>query len=284
MNSYATLAMLKSPGWLHIDVTDCDTDMISILEDASREFDKDTDRRFYLWEGTRYYDGSGIKIVLDDDVYSITTLDVDTDGDGIYESSFDGTTTPPDYFTYPLNETPKSRLEANPWGRYGHFGSGIRKAIKIVGVFGYGNDWPAAPIATTSALVATGGMTTGTTTHTLASYGSLFSPGHTIKIDSEQMYVSNVVGNTLTFLRAVNGTTAAAHLAAAPISVYLYPQSVARAVLILAARTWKLKESPLGMVMGTPDLGVVKVDIGGDGSFYTKIVKKYKRMRYPKVI
>ena len=161
-NLYATLADIKSAGLLNITATTYDADLVDCLEEGSRQIDKDTDRFFYIYEGTFYQDGGSIRVILDWDVQSISTLKCDTDGDGVYESTYNLTTTSPDAFLYPFNITPKTRLEANPWGHYGHFGAGIRKAIEITGVFGYGNDWPSVYYHSNSNLLTTSLTSTGT--------------------------------------------------------------------------------------------------------------------------
>ena len=60
--------------------------------------------------------------------------------------------------------------------------------------------------------------------------------GHTVLIDSEQLFVRSYAGNTLTVDRGVNGTAASAHGAGSAIDVYEYPGPVAEATIILAAR------------------------------------------------
>ena len=60
--------------------------------------------------------------------------------------------------------------------------------------------------------------------------------GHTLLVDSEQLFVRRYSGSTLTVDRGVNGTVAAAHAAGSAIDVYEYPGPVAEATIILAAR------------------------------------------------
>jgi len=61
-------------------------------------------------------------------------------------------------------------------------------------------------------------LSTASTTITVANAAAIASTGGvTIQIDSEQMLVTAVSGNTLTVTRAVNGTTAAAHTSSAGV-------------------------------------------------------------------
>ena len=279
MNCYATLNQIKSPGYINSSDNSQDEALLSGLEEGSRQIDKDTERFFYLWEGIKYYDGGASRVILDDDVYSITALDVDTDGSYQYASSFNlgSTTGQVDAFTYPLNITPITRIEANPQGAYGHFAAGFRKSIRVTGIFGYGEDYPATtPVLNGDSITAGINSTVATMA---VSYGNLFSAGQTLKIGSEQLYINqSPTGNNIPIQRGVNGTVAAAHLVSAPISVYTYPKAITKAVLIYAMRTWKRKESSFQNIVVSPELGNFTVWKGDDPD-YLKAVRIYKKTR-----
>ena len=280
MNSYATLSTFKGSSYLKTTDNQYDADLLAALEEGSREIDKDTERFFYLWEGTRYYDGATNRIILDDDVYTLTTLAVDTDGSAQYASIYNlgSTSAPVDAFTYPLNVTPITRLEANPQGNYGHFGSGYRKAIKITGVFGYGDDYPAAAYNLIGDTVIDAPLTSGATTLNVAN-GTLFSAGQTLRIESEQVYVyANPTGNKIPIQRACNGTTAASHVATTPIYLYSYPKAISKAVLIYAMRSWKRRESGFVNVIMNTDFGSITTFKATDPD-YQKAVTMYRKVR-----
>jgi hypothetical protein len=277
MNAYANLNQLKGDSFLATNETKFDDELLSALEEGSREIEKDTDRFFYLWEGSRYYDGGATRVIFDDDVYSITTLKVDTDGDGVYESTYNLTTNPVDAFIYPFNTTPKTRMEANPWGAYGHFGAGFRKAIELTGVFGHGDDYPASTPALVSPVLSAALNSTAVTMGITDS--SVFSAGQTIKIGSEQMYINSPFGGlTVPIQRAVNGTIAGTHISTDPIYFYTYPKAITKAVLIYAMRTWKRKESAFQNVVASPELGSFTVWKGSDPD-YAKAVRLYQKVR-----
>ena len=280
MNSYAFLNQLKGASFLNVSANTWDDELLANLEEGSREIEKDTDRFFYIWEGIKYYDGATNRIILDDDVYSITSLDVDTDGSYQYASSYNlgSTSAQVDAFVYPFNITPITRLEANPQGNYGHFGSGFRKAIRITGRFGYGDDYPALPYNAIGDTVVDNPLAIGATSLT-ATNGNLFSAGMTLHIESEQLYVNaNPTGNTIPIQRACNGTLAAAHVATTPIYLYSYPKAITKAVLIYAMRTWKRKESSYQNVVASPEMGSFTVWKGDDPD-YMKAVKLYRKVR-----
>ena len=279
-NCYANLNTLKGASFLNVSANTWDNELLANLEEGSREIDRDCDRFFYIYEGIKYYDGGTTRVILDDDVYSITSLEVDTDGSYQYASVFNlgSTTGQVDAFTYPLNVTPITRIEANPQGAYGHLAAGYRKSIKITGRFGYGDDYPNLPYNAIGDTVVDAPLAIGATSLTVTK-GNLFSAGMTLRIESEQLYVNaNPTGNTVPIVRACNGTTAASHVATTPIYLYSYPKAITKAVLIYAMRTWKRKESAYQNVVATPELGGFTVWKGDDPD-YMKAVKLYKKVR-----
>lgn len=282
-NLYATLSDIKSAGLLSITATTYDADLLDALEEGSRQIDRDTDRFFYIYEGTFYQDGGANRVILDWDVQTITTLKCDTDGDGAYESTYtvdmNNPTTNPDAFAYPVNTMPKTRLEANPWGTYGHFGAGIRKSIQIVGTFGHGNDWPTANTANVGTVLSA--SITSTATSLVPSTANILSTGMTLKINSEQLFVSemNSTGSTATIVRAINGTAAASATTDTAISVYQYPKTITKAVLIYAIRIWKRRESAFQNQVGNPEMGTVTVWKGDDPDYQKAVLKYHKTHR-----
>ena len=77
--------------------------------------------------------------------------------------------------------------------------------------------------------------------------------------ETEQLYVTAATGGTaLTFVRAVNGTTATAHATATTIYQYRYDRSVENATRLVAQRRWRQKESGV-----TGDFGGGAMPFGG---------------------
>ena len=111
--------------------------------------------------------------------------------------------------------------------------------------------------------VATAIADAATTSVTVSSRTDV-EAGHTILIDSEQMYVQSYSSNTLTVVRAVNGTAAASHGAASPIDIYEYPGPIVEAAIIQTARLWRRKDSAFSGSAGFPETGQVRVASGLD--------------------
>ena len=110
----------------------------------------------------------------------------------------------------------------------------LEKAMKITGLWGYGDGQSATPY-TASSVTATVATTTGTTV--TVSADDVIEAGHTILVESEQMFVTAVGTGSFTATRGVNGTTAATHTTKT-ISTYDYPAAIRRATLSEAASAY----------------------------------------------
>uniref|UniRef100_A0A6M3LDL8 Putative head tail connector protein n=1 Tax=viral metagenome TaxID=1070528 RepID=A0A6M3LDL8_9ZZZZ len=267
-NAYASLTQLKN--WLDIDSTTWDVELLTSLIAASRQIDQLCMRHFYVSTGTRYYDGSGNPFYLPDDLLTVTTFKLDEDGDATYESTLATT----DYQLMPLNDPAKTWVAISSNSTYGGFASGIRAGIQIVGNFGHGDGNSSTPYFTSDSLAAEAIDSSETAID--VDDGTDFGAGQTILIGSEQMYIRSISTNTLTVVRAVNGTTAAAHDDDSAIYVYQYPEPITQATLIQAMRWWKRRESAFQDAVGNPETGMINVFKGLDPDI-KMIVQQYKR-------
>ena len=150
-----------------------------------------------------------------------------------------------DFFLMPYNSTPKTILKLNEDTTKG-FDSG-QQTLSIVGSWGYTAD--TVSVTTSDAI--------GSTTATSASVTSAanLGPAQTILIDSEQLYITSISGNTLTVERGVNGSTAATHSGGASLYRYDYPELVVQACLDLSK-----------IVFRDRDLGTVTTIGAGEAS------------------
>ena len=287
-NAYCSVGTLKSTGTLGITGTDYDTQLLRIAEESSRLIDKYTDRFYYIYEGTTYQDGGAVRVVLDWDVQTVSTLIVDIDGNNLYPTTsaytidINSPTTAPDCFAYPLVIYPKTRLEANPFGSKGHLGAGFRKAIKITGTFGFGNDWPLNFYHTATVTVGADSASTATSIDISGNSTSEVTAGLTLKIGSEQMYIkaapSGSLNSTCSISRAVNGTTAGAPTTGTAISIYDYPQAITQASIIQTIRSWKRRESGFVNTIVNTDMGNIQIFKGLDPDV-KEIINQYRRLR-----
>jgi len=135
MSNYCALEDVKS----ELDITQDTYDDIIMLDiEAVKEFiDLYCNRSFDSTAETRYYDGAGSTLYIDD-LASISGVSdgifLDEDGDRTYEITLTAT----DYIMYPLNSTPKTKIVIDTVnGDYSAFAPGVRKGVKITATWGY---------------------------------------------------------------------------------------------------------------------------------------------------
>ena len=130
MANYCTLDEIKAS----LDITEEQyDDLIQAQIIAVKTLiDNHTERQFDSVAEVRYFDGTPEPLFIDD-LVSVTSILLDEDGDGTYEATMATT----DYILYPLNKSPKTRIELSNESDYGGFASGIKQGVKITGTWGY---------------------------------------------------------------------------------------------------------------------------------------------------
>lgn len=232
---------------------------LSILESVSRRVDawcrrSDFGSGFGPRVGTNRYDADGgTALDLRDDLLSTTSVTN-------YASTASSSSTTPaaDTDYYLVNR--EGRYEPSPYrrailhgeGSVTEWGDGLR-VVEWAGTWGHQNVTRSLSSTTAEAL------DDSETTVDVSALGDL-SPGMTILIGSEQMYVRAVTDDTqdtITVDRAVNGTTAATHLTAAAISRYVYDPAVVDVTLRIWLRRWRARDAGADGVDGGGGVGVV---------------------------
>lgn len=220
---YISLDALKAE--LGITVTTKDAQLKRFIERASNFIEQRTGRVFIPETATRTFDAPMPNLprgalYLHDDLLSVTSI---TDDQGALSAG--------DYFLYPLNRSPKRRIELNTSREFWYYDDTPQSAVVIVGQWGYCADYE-----DTGATLGAAISSTTTLTFT-ASSGTLLQTGWSLLIDSEQMFVTGISGNTITVQRGNNGTTAATHLNGAAIYRYTPPAGIEETASLLA-QTW----------------------------------------------
>jgi hypothetical protein len=128
--AYCELEAVKSE--LGITTIDQDDVISAMIDECKVIIDTYCGRHFDQVTETRYFDGAGAALWIDD-ITTITSISLDEDGDGTYESLL----VTSDYIAYPFNKGQYYRLEISNNSNYGGFASGVKKGVKIVGVWGY---------------------------------------------------------------------------------------------------------------------------------------------------
>lgn len=234
-NCYATVEECKRLGGY--TTTDFDTLFLQLLGQVSRGIDDFCHRTFYAKTDTRIYDmqHSRWDLMLCDDLLSVTTLTADSEFDWTHDG--ETWTEGADFVLQPDNQWPKTRVRAHIQGNYSFVPDAVRY-IKIVGLFGFGDGNSATPYRSAAPTVTVADATTRGVT---VSAPGAFEAGQTILVGSEQLFISAVNGTTIYCTRGVNGTTAAAHSAAA-CSIYVYPGRIRQAAASLAFQAFNTRD------------------------------------------
>ena len=239
-NTYADLSMLKAPGALDITGASYDARLLALLDSASRWIDGYCNRRFYVLEAARRFDGGGPELPTPD-LVRVDRLRTAENGGGVFETEW----TADDYRLEPSNAEP-SQAWGSPYRRVAAAGRLKRRggfpagpaAVEITGRWGYREVWQE-----TGALLQPGiVLAAGAATLSLVDHGGL-AAGQTLRLNGEQVYVVKVSGSDLTVRRGVNGTAAASHLGGSALSLFVYPAPVAEVCLQLAMRAWQRRNS-----------------------------------------
>lgn len=218
-----------------------DTLLLGVLASVSEAIDDRMERSafgsgFGPRTGTNKYDGTGgNRLRLRDDLLTVTSITI---RDSTASSSEQTPGADTDYYLLNANggysPGPYRTLLLHLQG-ISAFGSGFR-VTDIAGTWGYQNVTVTSSATTNEALDAS-------ETAVDVTAGTAFSPGQTLLIGSEQMYVSSISSNTLTVVRGANGTTAATHDTLKAIAVYQYPAQVKETCLRLALKRWKARDA-----------------------------------------
>ena len=232
-NAYVSLDTLKSSGVLNITGTGDDERLRSLAESVSRMTDRYCNRHFYALSATRKFDGHGTLTLLVPDLVSVDTSGLKTDDNK--DRTFETTWATSDYLLLPSNADPASagNPESRPYtsveadvdaGSKSEFPVG-RQMVQIAGQWGW---WRHVSRATETA----DAIADATTTSVTVSSRTDVEAGHTLLIESEQLFVQSYTGNTLTVVRGVNGTTAASHGGGSAIDIYEYPGPIVEAAIM----------------------------------------------------
>jgi hypothetical protein len=151
-----------------------------------------------------------------------------------------------DFWLMPYNFDPKTILKLNE-DTAKSLDAG-QQTLSIVAEWGF----------TSNTLSVTTSDAIGSTTATSVSVTSAanLGPAQTILIDSEQLYVTAISGNTLTVERAVNGTTAATHSGGASLYRYDYPELVVQACLDLSKIVFRDRDLGTATSIGSGDAAI----------------------------
>lgn len=144
VNGYCETAELKTRLWPSGSTPDAQDDTVldQVITSVSRWIDKFCGTRFFTTasDETRYYTAEFSDELFCDDIVSLTKIEVDDDGDRVYDEEWAAT----DYDLWPYNADVDGNsyqtIQITPEGDYG-FPVGVKKGVKLTGKFG----WSTAP-------------------------------------------------------------------------------------------------------------------------------------------
>lgn len=265
---YATPNEIKQamPDGIRSTTTAYDDLIYQLSERVSRYIDMHCGRAFYPWTDTRYYDGTGDVELWIDDLVSLTSMSYSKDHGQNYTAY-----TSADYILTVAGDYNQARsynkvlANVSSGAAISYFPSGQR-SIKVVGEFGYcenrtyawedsQDDVESNPLSS-SATSCTVNDADGDD-----KWGMVprFQVGQTLKIESEMCEVSGVneTTNTLTIVRGMNGSTAAAHAQNTDIYIWRPPGPVKQACVIQSIRMLERGFQGFGDARAAPDIGQV---------------------------
>ena len=203
-NAYVSLDVFKSSGVLNITGTGDDTRLLSLLESVGSMIDRYCNRGFFVLSATRKFDGDGTRRLLLPDLISIDSSGLKTDDNK--DRTFETTWATADYLLLPSNADPADA--GNPQSR-------PYTAVEVDTDAGTKADWPAGRqtvqiagqwgwwLHLKRAGETANAIADATTTSVTVSSRADVEAGHTLLIDSEQLYVRSYSGNVLTVARGV---------------------------------------------------------------------------------
>lgn len=259
---YVGLSTLKNE--LGITDTTHDAKLKRYIERASALIEAETGRTFQPVTATRKFDVPDPAlprgaVYLNDDLLSVSSI---SDDSGALDSG--------DYFLYPANRKPKGRVELLGTDESWSWTDSRQQAIVIAGDWGYSDDYEDSGATLAAAISST------TATTLSVSDGSLLEIGWTLLIDSERLFVKNIVGNTVTVQRATGGSTAATHLISSVIYRYTPNADIVEACIMLAG-TWHAWRESGGVASET--IGNYSVSYAGGWPVPDTVTQMFARLK-----
>jgi len=155
-----------------------------------------------------------------------------------------------DFFLMPYNSAPKTIFKLNE-DTSNTLDAG-QQTLSILGSWGYTAD--TLSVTTADAISST------TATSISVTSATDLGPAQTILVDSEQMYITAISGNTLTVQRGVNGTSGATHSGGAGLTRYDYPELVVQACLDIAKLTFRNRDLGSAGTIGSGEMSMTAAE------------------------
>ena len=264
-NAYLTEYDIRNamPDGVRTTTTKYNTLMRQLCERVSRYIDRYCQCTFYPSLETRYFDGSGTNELWIDSLFQMDEISMSGDNGATYTALV-----ATDYILtragdYNTKKAYNKILINESAGDYSVFSAGQR-TIKITGIWSEHDDtaaaWedsldavvnnPLTAIATALVVTNADGVDAG---------GAIprFAVRQLLRIEDEYVEVVEIdyTTNTLTIVRARNGTTAVPHVLTTPIDIWQPPMPIRQAAIIQAVRQMERGFQGFGDARATPEIG-----------------------------
>lgn len=234
-----------------------DGDEVGILhaiEAVSRGIDDYVDDCFFVNTEARSFDGNGRERIRIPWLLSQTAVKLDEDTDGTFEASL---TLDTDFWLRRPGHrrqtvAPFTFIVLNPYKGSRSIFAVRPDLLEITGEWGHSDDRDTPGVVATLADETTLVMTTD------VDGSPKLSPGDTVLVELERLYIVDGTASPYAVVRGVNGTTAAAHAGKA-LTRYLYEPRAVESALIQAGRLWKRRETSYSSVIANPAIGTIEV-------------------------
>ncbi len=267
-DAYATVNELKRVSAdAFASSTSYDSALAEMLTRASRLIDKLCNRIFFPEVKTIYLNGPGARDLWIPDLLAITSVSISSDDGATFTAlaAADYLKLGGDNVEY--DKLPYSLLRLDDHnGDYAYWYAGLRTA-KIVGIWGYHDDYANAWEDTQDTVENTPNLASGATSITvndadgadLDGVTSRFQVGHLLLVESEQFRARavNTSTNALTVTGAQHGTTAAAHATNTAIYRWRPTPIVQQATIMQALRWFKRGQQAFTDTGGVVELGTL---------------------------
>jgi len=265
-NLYATLDDIRNvaPDALLTATTSYDDLFLQISGTISRFIDRECNRVFYPQIATRYFAGSGEKVLYVGDLLSITSVAYSYDGGQNYTAMTDYIAMKGDDFnalgSYDSLWIDENSTSINKWPKG-------QKSVRVVGTWGFAENRDDAWVGTADTVLDDPLLIDGTSLSVADVDGAdiwgiapRISVGSILQIESELAEVTATdtsSANTATIIRARNGSTAAEHSSTTTIQKWKVHDLANRACIIQAIRQFKRGQVAFGDAEAIFDTGKI---------------------------
>jgi hypothetical protein len=258
-HAYVTVDYLQGTGGLNFTGTTTRAWVLGVIQSVSDLINGYINTDIHPTPGTRYYDGDSGTALEIGNLISVTSLKEDNSMDGTFDTTWAST----DFILAPYNSDPTSvngsphrRIEVSPYtnGTQDVFLRG-RRNYELVGTFGY-----VGATQDTGQTASADHATAATSIDIGASASGNIEVGWTLVLGtpnatSEQIFVTDTSGTSITVKRGVNDSVAGSFGSGDALNRFVYPSEIEQAAAMQSARIYSRRQSSFATEIGNAQTG-----------------------------